>query len=289
MFYAVHPGAHESDASDMLEERVFDLKDCCRSQCARRLVRVAKSVGELRRREPILESLKLVARKLRLPNMWSERQLAAYRSDRNGAREVETAWAKSFLGQVLREHLTYGRLDPRLNHREWLLQDSVPIRCRQRKKASKPAGPFLVYKSEAEAEFKASGGARNQEQHRQWLRDLGASFKELPQRVIDRSQQSVRTAHAQREVDAEDIVVDAPSSRSNGRAPETLLSWTSTDRTPCDTVFLEDEIQSLLELPPGPQVPGFTKYADTFRQLFADLIIAVDGGDIPHARLGANT
>ena len=145
IFISAQVGASEEDVQETLEKSIFGGHRCCRHPCTNKINRAFRNVRNMRADKAFCESQRLVARHLRLANMWSERQLAQYRLDTRGSQEdIETDMSKAFLGQVLREHMSKGFLDPRVNHRQWLLEDDVPIRARKEvKKPRKGSGLFL--------------------------------------------------------------------------------------------------------------------------------------------------
>ena len=78
----------------------------------------------------MLDGLRVVARRLKLANMWSERLLARNQKaiGHGHKADVESACSKGFVGEVLREHASSGRLFPGGVHRQQLIEDGVPLR-----------------------------------------------------------------------------------------------------------------------------------------------------------------
>jgi hypothetical protein len=273
-------------ATEKLRETFAD-PPCCGGRTTQKIKRFFKSAPDLLRHPRFASSARLVCRKLRLTNMWSERQLAQCKKDvLDTSCCAETASSKAFLGQALRLHMRSGKRDPRVNHRAWLLEDKVPIRAGRNKAgkqkgviksdgatktASKPCGGFLLFKKEMEA---ARGGKYTRNRQAQWLRSLSLRWGALPGTKKCVYALQARVAHDRRLDEASDLQFG--DVRHGENEPATFVSETSNDRTPFGTEFMDKQIRAVIGEPKGGRVPGFFSYGPTLRKSFTQGLIVHD-------------
>lgn len=280
LFWLVHPRASDADKEKALTD-LFSSRPCCRGRAAaEKIFSHFKTSSHLAAHRRFRESLRHVARRLKLANMWSERLLARNQKAIGLGHkvDVETACSKGFLGEVLREHASLGRLFPGTLHREHLVSDGVLLRRVRQRGATRQCSPFFLFKAECEARRDYTYTTEREQQH--CLIDLGSQWKAMseeekaPYKRKASAEYAARKQQKEEEVAAEE---DVPTLKTRS---DTFIDKVGNERTPFAVEHFANDMRQLLGLDADAATPGFVAYSEKYRPEWLRRILVSDQGDI---------
>ena len=278
LFKVVHPKPSVAEKEKPVAD-LFSSRPCCRGRAGSdKIYKHFKTSLRLAAHKRFWESLRHVARRLKIANMWSERLLArTQKATSQGHKvDVETACSKGFLVEVLREHTSLGHLYPGILHREQLIADGVPLRRVRQKGRTRASSGFFVFKGECER--RRHDSYVSELEQRQCLLDLSSQWKAMSEKEKAPYKAKAIADYAVRVQEMEeDAKEDVPAAKA---ASDTFISECGDERSPFGVEHFANDIRQLLGSDADAAIPGFVSYAEKYREEWLRRILVSDQGDI---------
>ena len=201
-----HPNVSDADKLANLED-VYSLSPCCQMpDSTAKIVKFWPSALALHLDAHAQRNFAMVAKRLRLANMWSERLIAQQHKDIPSGADAEGSMARGYLGTILREHGRIGGTDPRVEHREHLMADGVPLRRSKAETTPRKGGAFFLFKADNETPDKQS-----RTEYYQHLRRVSQAWRALPEAEVARYEARTRKSFLDKLDDVADQASAEPS------------------------------------------------------------------------------